>query len=67
MRRISGLLKTKNDVIAELFGSFIVHIFDENAELFGCSGAHLFRRIAHFDCGIQDGLTKLFTDVAGAV
>ena len=66
-RRISGLFKAEYDIVAELFGSFVLHIFDENAEFFGFPGAHLFGCVAHFNGGVQYGLPKLFADVAGAV
>ena len=64
---VGDLAETENDIVTELVGCFIVHVFYKDTELFVVPAAHLLGCITHFNRGVQNGLTKGFADVACAV
>lgn len=64
---VGDLAEAEDDIVTELVGCFIVHVFYKDTKFFVVPAAHLLGCITHFNRGVQYGLTKGFADVACTV
>ena len=64
--RLSFLFKAQNQLVSELIGRVIIHVFNQNAELF-LLFLKTFVGIPQFNGGFQDLSAHFLTDISGMV